>query len=155
MNHSSDNKRKVVKSSLSAIYDKPIPSAGNCYLQTTATARRIAFPRTIITAAAVTLLLLFTLPAFAGINVPYLDAGGNPQTAASTDDLTGGGAATLDDAGASGGWYSVSGNITYTGRITISGNVHIILTDGCLLEAQEGINVTGANSLTIYAYSTV
>ena len=70
--------------------------------------------------------------------------------------LLGGGAVTLNNTGASSGWYSVSGNVTYTGTITISGDVHIILIDnsnltvnGSLINA--GINVTGTNSLTIHS----
>ena len=98
----------------------------------------------------------FTLPVFAATNVPYLDASGNTQTAVLTEDLLGGGAVTLNNTGASSGWYSVSGNVTYTGTITISGDVHIILIDnsnltvnGSLINA--GINVTGTNSLTIHS----
>ncbi len=53
------------------------------------------------------------------------------------------------------GWYVVKGTITITGRVTVSGEVHLILADGCRLTAQEGISVAEAGScLTIYAQST-
>jgi len=100
-------------------------------------------------------LSLFVSSVCAATNVDYLDENGNTQTAPSTTDLTGGAAAvTLNDTGATGGWYSVAGTITYTGVITISGDVHLILMDGCHLEALMGIRLTDSNSLTIYAQST-
>jgi len=51
-------------------------------------------------------------------------------------------------------WIRVNGTRTASGRITINGDVRIILEDGCLLNANNGgINVSGNNSLTIYAQS--
>ena len=52
------------------------------------------------------------------------------------------------DTGWRGGWYVVSGNVEIPSRITVSGDVHLILTDGCNLTANGGINVN--RSLTIY-----
>ncbi len=51
------------------------------------------------------------------------------------------------------GWYAVSGNVTISEPITVNGEVHLILTDGCDLTAAKGIVVTAGNSLTIYAQS--
>ena len=51
------------------------------------------------------------------------------------------------------GWYAVSGNVTINNRITISGNVHLILTDDCILDAKEGINLSDGNTLNIYGQS--
>ena len=51
------------------------------------------------------------------------------------------------------GWYAVSGNVTISEPITVNGEVHLILTDGCDLTAAKGIVVTDGNSLTIYAQS--
>ena len=51
------------------------------------------------------------------------------------------------------GWYAVSGNVTISEPITVTGAVNLILTDGCDLTAAKGIVVTTGNSLTIYAQS--
>lgn len=51
------------------------------------------------------------------------------------------------------GWYVVTGSATFTDRITVTGNVHLILTDNCTLTASKGISVNEGNSLTIYATS--
>ena len=52
-------------------------------------------------------------------------------------------------------WYVVTADtpITISTRVTVSGNVHLILADGCKLTASQGINVSVGNSLTIYAQS--
>ncbi|MDE5781409.1 MAG: MucBP domain-containing protein [Lachnospiraceae bacterium] len=50
------------------------------------------------------------------------------------------------------GWYVVIGDVTINSRITVNGNVHLILTDGCSLETQ-GITVNSSDSLSIYAQS--
>ncbi len=52
-----------------------------------------------------------------------------------------------------GGWYVVSGTVTISEPITVTGEVHLILVDGCTLNAEKGIVVTTGNSLTIYAQS--
>ncbi len=51
------------------------------------------------------------------------------------------------------GWYAVSGTVTIDQPITVNGEVHLILADGCTLTAAKGIVVTDGNSLTIYAQS--
>ncbi len=51
------------------------------------------------------------------------------------------------------GWYAVSGTVTISEPVTVSGDVRLILTDGCTLNASQGIVVTTGNSLTIYAQS--
>ena len=53
----------------------------------------------------------------------------------------------------SAGWYVVSDNVTVTDRISVSGDVHLVLCDGATLTAQTGIGVTDGNSLTIYSQS--
>ena len=50
-------------------------------------------------------------------------------------------------------WYVVQGDVTIGQRVTVNGNVHLILADECNLTVNGGINVTGANSLTIYGQS--
>ena len=51
-------------------------------------------------------------------------------------------------------WYVVQGEVDINSLVTVTGNVNLILADGCKLTASQGINVTGGNSLTIYAQST-
>ena len=51
------------------------------------------------------------------------------------------------------GWYVVFGNVILPECPTVTGDVHLILVDGCKLDAQKGIIVEGSNSLTIYAQS--
>ena len=50
-------------------------------------------------------------------------------------------------------WYVVNSSVTIADRITASGDVHLILSDGCTLTASKGIGVTDGNSLTIYGQS--
>ncbi len=50
-------------------------------------------------------------------------------------------------------WYVVSGSMDTRSRITVSGDVHLILVDGCKWYTNGGITVEGENSLTIYAQS--
>ena len=52
------------------------------------------------------------------------------------------------------GWYVTSGSeTTISSCVTVSGDVHLILKDGCTLNCDKGINVSGDNSLTIYGQS--
>lgn len=50
-----------------------------------------------------------------------------------------------------GGWYIVRGTVEISSRVTVTGNVHLILANGCDLTVNGGINVGEGNSLTIYA----
>ena len=52
-------------------------------------------------------------------------------------------------------WYVVTADapITIGQRVTVTGDVRLILEDGCNLTVNRGITVTGDNSLTIYAQS--
>ncbi len=51
------------------------------------------------------------------------------------------------------GWYVVNGEVNCNNVLTAEGNVHLILTDNCLLNASKGIRVAEGNSITIYAQS--
>lgn len=51
-------------------------------------------------------------------------------------------------------WYVVQGDVTIDQRVTVTGDVHLILADGCTLTVNGGIDVSNDNSLTIYAQST-
>lgn len=50
-------------------------------------------------------------------------------------------------------WYVAQGEININGRVTVNGDVHLILTDGASLTITDGIRVSDGNSLTIYAQS--
>ena len=49
------------------------------------------------------------------------------------------------------GWYVAGGAVTISKRVAVTGDVHLILTNGCTLEAADGITVNDGDSLTIYA----
>ena len=51
------------------------------------------------------------------------------------------------------GWYVVKDNVTISERITVNGDIHLLLLDGCTLTASQGIAVEGTGSLSIYAQS--
>ena len=76
--------------------------------------------------------------------ISYIDAGGTEQTCTSATEVTA--SSTTWNAG----WYVVNSNVTINDRVTVSGEVHLILVDGYTLNASNGINVSGSNSLTIY-----
>ena len=50
------------------------------------------------------------------------------------------------------GWYVLNADTTFRSRISVTGDVHLILMDDCIL-ATGGITVAKGNSLTIYAQS--
>ncbi|GHV48447.1 hypothetical protein FACS189499_07860 [Clostridia bacterium] len=54
------------------------------------------------------------------------------------------GAATLNS-----GYYELRGTFTNNGRLTVSGDVHLILQDGCNVTINDGINCESGNYLTI------
>ena len=96
-------------------------------------------------------MLLSLLPtvALADNTVSYLDADGVRQTcdnatvvASDTTTWT----ASNDQAA----WYVVSQSVEISDRITVTGDVHLILSDDCTLTVPNGISVTSGNSLTIY-----
>ena len=52
------------------------------------------------------------------------------------------------------GWYQVSSAVPIKERVTVTGDVHLILCDGMTLTAEKGITVSEGNSLTIYGQTT-
>ena len=52
-----------------------------------------------------------------------------------------------------GGWYLVHGDVTAAERITCTGDVHLILENGCNFIANEGIALATDVSLSVYARS--
>lgn len=84
--------------------------------------------------------------------VRYLDGDGSEKTQTAT--LLDGSESEL-----TAGWYLAEGEVEFTQRPTVTGDVHLILADGCSLAAPQGITVTdedddvengSPNSLTIY-----
>ena len=85
-------------------------------------------------------------------SVKYLDEKGQEQTCDSATVVT----ENVTSWGGSDGreyWYVVNRDVAISGRIEVTGNVHLILADECSLTASQGINVAESNSLTIYAQS--
>ena len=77
--------------------------------------------------------------------VGYIDENNQPQTCGEYTEVTGGLTAW------SSGWYVVKGDVTIGPRVTVSGDVKLILTDGCNLTVNGGIGIEAGGSLTITA----
>ena len=79
--------------------------------------------------------------------VTYLDENGDEQTADNVTVVESSMTAWSD------GWYVVNSTVTINNRVTVSGDVHLILADGASLTAKGGINVAENNSFSVYAQS--
>lgn len=94
------------------------------------------------------------VPVSAAEAVTYLDCDGSGQNweIKTCTDYT---EITAENPGSewSDGWYVVTGDMTISERVSVSGIVHLILKDGCSLKAAAGISVNEGQSLTIYAQS--
>lgn len=108
--------------------------------------------RKIFTLLILILLLPVTALAATVENITYLDENGTQQTAASATQVTNSDTQWTD------GWYVAQSNITIDGTVTISGNVHLILEDGCNLTVNGGIllqsDSQSDSNMYIYAQST-
>lgn len=82
--------------------------------------------------------------------VTYLDDNGDQQT------LTGAyTTVTSNITSWSDSWYVADSNVTIDSRVTVTGDVKLILKDGASLIVNGGIDVSGtSNSFTVYAQST-
>ena len=96
-----------------------------------------------------------------GAVVQYLDENGDAQSQFAQVLTASDTAWGADDGQAH--WYVVDGNVEIATRITVTGDVHLILKDDCHLNAQQGVQVQdndtnvangSLNNLTIYAQST-
>lgn len=105
-----------------------------------------------IVLALVMALGLLSTTAWADDNLTYLDWDGTKgklvaktlgDTTTTVDNVTG-------NATWSAGWYVVEGSKTITGTVTVEGNVHLLLKNGCDLTINGGIKSNSGN-LTIYA----
>ena len=56
---------------------------------------------------------------------------------------------TANDTAWDAGWYVVNSTFTIGSRVTVTGDVHLILADGCKLTVTGGIQVEYGKSLTI------
>lgn len=107
-----------------------------------------------------------TLNLYIREGIDYIDADGTLKNTA-TDDIDGndapielkGGEVTTLEAG----WYYVDYNANYYGTVTISGDVHIILCNGCHMNigsSESRLNdagskyISSSNALTLYGQST-
>jgi len=90
--------------------------------------------------------------ALAAEGVPYITADGSDETA---DDVTVIDAEFIGDTPTAwgAGWYVAQGMVNIEGRVTVTGAVNLILADDAHLIVEGGIQVQGANSLTIWAQS--
>ena len=81
-------------------------------------------------------------------STPYVDAQGVAQGEAFFLPLTA--SSTLwHVSGSHGGWYAVTNDLAIPSRVTVSGDVKLILRDGATLTIPRGIEVAEGNSLTI------
>ena len=95
---------------------------------------------------ALTLLPATAWAADAGVS--YIDKDGQTRTSPSAEVIT----KTLTFWGENDSadhWYVAQGDITIGRRITVTGDVHLILADGSALTASLGIGVSSGSSLTV------
>ncbi len=101
-------------------------------------------------------MLLTTTTAWADVDpVKYIDADGSEKNCEDYTVLTGG------ETSLAAGWYVVNSNISYTGTINLTGDVHLILADNCTMNIGnstsrydgKGIE-NNIHALTIYGQST-
>jgi hypothetical protein len=90
-----------------------------------------------------------SITAGAAGSVSFLDADGTEESCTTYTSVT------ESTTAWSTGWYVVDSTTPInSSRVTVTGDVHLILCDGKTLTAEKGINVEGTNKLTIYAQST-
>ena len=82
--------------------------------------------------------------------ITYLDASGAQQTCDNATVVTGDDTTWGTDNETT--WYVAQGDVTIESRVTVTGDVHLILADGCNLTVNGGIYVSSwtASKLTIY-----
>lgn len=80
--------------------------------------------------------------------VPYLDENGNSVTTEADVPIT---VVTDNMTEWTDGWYVVKNTVDTSSRINVNGNVHLILTNGAILNSYQGIDISRKNSITIYS----
>ena len=115
-------------------------------------------------AAMMLLVMMLTSVSAWADGVDYIDADGTVKNTA-TDDINGNDTPTVINSNNkpttfSTGWYVVTGNVVYTGRVTFNNNVHIILADGATMSIGTSTNrisdkgIDSGSTLIIYGQST-
>lgn len=87
-------------------------------------------------------------------SVTYLDASSVQQTCGNATVIT----ASDTELGANDGqehWYVIDGDVKFPSRVTVTGDVRLILKNGVSPTAEYGVTVEGSNKLTIYAQSAI
>ncbi|MCL1867062.1 MAG: hypothetical protein FWF82_06600, partial [Oscillospiraceae bacterium] len=86
----------------------------------------------------------------------YLDENGDWQSFPFTPlEIDGTETILVNTSGESEGWYTVDGSFEQLGTVTINGDIHIVLKNGCDWQFENAavITVNEEHSLTIYAQS--
>ena len=94
---------------------------------------------------------LLTTPALAADAVSYVEYSWDGTSLSSaTNSVTEYTEVTSETATWTGGWYVVKGDVTISGGVSVSGDVHLILTDGNSLTVTGDVSFESGNSLTVY-----
>lgn len=113
--------------------------------------RQAKIPKRLAALFVALMLLIGMVPmtVFAQSPITYLDENGESQTLSETYTPVTTSATTWTD-----GWYVVDSNVTIDSRVTVTGDVKLILKNGANLTVNGGIDVSGtSNSFTVYAQS--
>ena len=84
------------------------------------------------------------IKASAAAGVGYINSTGDYKTVSAYSTIASGSTKLT------GGWYVVDRNVKISSRINVTGDVNIILMDGCTLTAEKGINVSSGCKFNVY-----
>ena len=100
---------------------------------------------------------LLPAAALAAENVDYIYYEWNETTQTlsepKSDNVTSATEVTTNTTTWNSGWYVAQGEVTISSRVTVNGDVRLILADGCTLTVNGGIRVASGDRLTIYGQS--
>ena len=104
---------------------------------------------TLLLALVLVLVLAGAASAEETVSVPFVDASGKAQSPRTCTVVQSGNEhKTLGE-----GWYVVQGEVSFSEGMILWGNVNLILADGCVLNAGDGIWVQDNVNLSIWAQS--
>ena len=113
--------------------------------------RKIIISLLLALVTVLSILPLTPLTASAATAVSYIDRSWDgTQVVQSTQSVTDYTTVASGTTTWSAGWYVVSGDVTISSRVTATGDVKLVLCDGCTLTVSSGILLAKGNSLTIY-----